>query len=94
MASVEGQVVEVDSKGRLITDISAAQVDNAPRDENVAIKFGGHETVGIYDLDHGQPETTMVASLGSSGCLEIEIVGMDLSGMLGIPKGAQVQVVW
>ena len=94
MASVEGQVVEVDSKGRLITDISSAQVDDAPRDENVSIKFGGHETVGIYDQDHGQPETTMVASLGASGCLEIEIVGMDLSGMLGIPKGTQVQVVW
>lgn len=94
MANVEGQVVDVDSNGRLITDIDAAQVNEAPKDDNVSIKFGGHETVGLYDKDHGQPETTLVASLGESGCVEIEIVGMDLSGMLGISKGTKVQVVW
>lgn len=94
LTNVEGQVIDVDSSGRLITNIDAAQVSDAPTDENVAIKFSGHETYGLFDQNHGQPESTMVASLGVSGCVEIEIVGMDLSGMLGIPKGTKVQIVW
>ena len=36
----------------------------------------------------------MVASVGASGCVEIEIVGMDLAGMLGITVGTQVKVQW
>ena len=91
---VSGQVSEIDKTGRLITDIDSAKLDAAPRDENTSIKFGGHETVGLYDHTHGQPEATMVASLGVSGVVEIEIVGMDLAGMLGIPVGTKVQVEW
>jgi S-adenosylmethionine hydrolase len=91
---VSGQVTEIEKTGRLITDIDVIEVEAAPRDENISIKFGGHETVGLFDHNHGQPDSTMVATLGDSGFVEIEIVGMDLAGMLGIPLGTKVQVEW
>lgn len=91
---IEGSVASIDPSGKLITDISVGQLAEVPRDESVSIRFGGHETVGLYEVPHQQPETTMVASLGTGGFLEIEIVGMDLAGMLGIPQGATVEVIW
>ena len=65
-----------------------------PRDENTVVKFGGHETHGLFPNDHGQPDATMVAFLGKSGSLEIEIVGVSLSDMLGIKTGEKVSVTW
>ena len=92
--SIKGSVASVGEKGQLITDISIDQVENVPRDENVQIKFGGHETMGIFPADHGQPDNTMVASMGHSGFIEIEIVGISLSEMLGIKEQEAVEVVW
>ena len=89
-----GKVAEVSGDGKLITDIELAQVSAAVGNEETRVEFGGHETVGLFEKDHGQPEATMVASVGASGCVEIEIVGMDLAGMLGIAVGTQVKVQW
>ena len=89
-----GKVVEISSDGKLITDIDLAQVNAAVGNDETRVEFGGHETVGLFEEAHGQPETTMVASVGASGHVEIEIVGMDLAGMLGIPVGTQVKVQW
>ena len=91
---IEGSVSSIDATGKLITDIATDQLAGVPRDETVSIRFAGHETFGLYPVPHEQPETTMVASLGSSGFLEIEIVGMDLAGMLGIATGSPVEVTW
>lgn len=91
---IRGQVSSVDDAGRLISDISIAQIADAPRDESLTIKFGDHETVGLFPADHDQPPATMVASLGNSGFLEIEIVGISLSEMLGIKEGEDVVVSW
>ncbi len=63
-------------------------------DENTVVRFGGHETFGVHPTDHGQPESTMVASLGSSGFVEIEIVGIPLATMLGIGGGETVEINW
>ncbi len=91
---VEGKVNEVDDQGRLITDIANDQLSAAPRDATTSIRFGGHETICLYEAGHSEPESTMVAVLGDSGCLEIEIVGMNLSEMLGIKVGESVSVCW
>lgn len=89
-----GKVAEISGDGKLITDIDLAQVSAAVGNEETRVEFGGHETVGLFEESHGQPEATLVASVGASGCIEIEIVGMDLAGMLGIPVGTQVKVQW
>ena len=93
-SNTTGKVTEVADEGRLITDIDRAKVSAAVGNEEARVEFGGHETIGLFDEEHGQPETTMVASVGASGRVEIEIVGADLAGMLGIGVGTEVKVEW
>ena len=89
-----GKVTNVDDSGKLVTDIDLAQVTAAVGNEEAKVQFGGHETVGLFEEKHEQPEGTMVASVGASGCVEIEIVGMSLAGMLGIGVDTEVKVQW
>ena len=91
---IEGQVVSIDDSGNLITDIAIDQLSAAPRDESVTIKFGDHATVGLFPASHDQPDATMVAVLGNSGFLEIQIVGISLAEMLGIKVAESVAVSW
>ncbi len=91
---IEGLVASCDSAGNLITDIPNDSVAGIVGDENVSVKFGDHETFGIFATDHGEPDATLVASLGNSGFVQIEIVGISLSDMLGIKPGVQVNIAW
>ena len=85
-------MVKIGSKGQLITDITNDSLSEAGQDDSVTVKFADHETIGVYPEDHGQPVATLVASCGSSGCLEIEIIGISISEMLGIKAGIPVSV--
>jgi S-adenosylmethionine hydrolase len=89
---IEGKVIEVSDSGNLITDIAVDQFGDADRGDSFKVKFDGHETVGLYEIEHGQPAATMVASVNKAGVIEIEIVGISLSEMLGIGVGAPVGV--
>ena len=91
---IEGTVSRIGASGSLITDIPVDRLEEVPADENTSVRFGDHETVGLFPTDHGQPDATMVASLGKSGFLEIEIVGIPLAEMLGIKVGEKVAVRW
>ena len=91
---IKGEVVSISESGNLISDISVESVADAPQNESVIIKFGGHETFGIHPQEHGQPDATMVASNGKSGFVEIEIVGIPLAGMLGIKVGEAITITW
>ncbi len=91
---IQGNVASIGETGSLVTDIDNEQLTQAPRDESIRIQFGGHETFGLYDANHDQPMGTLVASLGSSGHLEIEIVGISVAEMLGIRIGEAVEVGW
>ena len=90
--SIAGKIVEIGPNGSLITNIKNDELESVPRDESTSVKFDEHVTVGIYAADDEQPEGTLVARTGNSGCLEIEIVGMNLSEMLGISVGQDVSV--
>ena len=92
--TITGQVASISETGSLVSDIANDQVKDAPQDESVCVKFGGHETVGIYAAEHGQPDSTMVASQGKSGFVEIEIVGIPLAEMLGIKVGEKIEIAW
>lgn len=91
---IEGEVVEVDSFGNLTTNITAEMLSVAPTDESVTIRCDEHETLGIFETYADQPEMTLIALIGSSGRLELAIVGDSASAMLGIQVGAPVVVVW
>ena len=53
-----------------------------------------HETHGIFAADHSQPEFTLLAMIGDSGCLELCIVGDSAKIMLGVAVGEKVTVKW
>jgi hypothetical protein len=87
-------VASVDSFGNLITSITAEMLEGVPRDERVRIYCGEHETCGIFRTYADQPEMTLIALVGSSGHLELAIVGDSAAAMLGEGVGAEVRVEW
>jgi len=91
---IEGTVQSIDSFGNLITNIPADALVNVPRGEEVTIVCDEHETHGIFNAYADQPEMTLIALVGSSGHLELAIVGESAAMMLGVRAGTPVKVTW
>jgi S-adenosylmethionine hydrolase len=91
---VTGTVRSIDSFGNLITDISSEALKDAPTGEQLRVTCDEHETCGLYKTYADQPTMTLVAVVGSSGYLELAIVGDSAAAMLGIAKGTPVKVEW
>lgn len=92
--TIEGEVVEVDSFGNLITNITRGMLEAAPRDETLSVKCDGHVTFGLYNTYSDQPEMTLVALVGSGDQLELAIVNDSAAAMLGVRVGTPVVVSW
>jgi len=90
---IEGQIVAASPEGDLITDISSERLRGVPSDQSVRICCDEHETVGIFAMDHKEPESTFLAVI-HSGVLELRIVGMSARDLLGIRIGEKVVVEW
>lgn len=91
---IEGRVVAIAENGNLVTDITAEQLQPAPKDERVSVSCDEHVTTGIFTSGHTEPEMTLLALVGRGGTLELEIVGDSASLMLGIRTGEKVVVQW
>ena len=91
---IEGEVIEVDSFGNLITNITRAMLEGVPSHDGVLITCEEHETQGIFATFSDQPPMTLMAHVGSTGRLELAIVDENASAMLGVELGAQVRVTW
>jgi S-adenosylmethionine hydrolase len=91
---IDGEVVEVDSFGNLITNITKAMLEGVPRNESVTICCEEHETQGIFATYSDQPTMTFMAHVGSTGRLELAVVDENASAMLGVRVGAPVRVCW
>jgi hypothetical protein len=91
---LRGVIESIDSFGNLITNIGADSLSAAPRDERVAVRCDEHETRGIFTTYSDQPEMTLIALVGSSGHLELAIVGDSAAAMLGVEIGTAVEVRW
>ena len=91
---IEGRVVAIADNGNLVTDITAEQLQHAPRDERVTVGCDEHLTQGIFAPGHTEPEMTFLALLGERMTLELAIVGDNASLMLGIRAGEKVVVQW
>ncbi len=91
---IEGEVVEIDSFGNLVTDIGQDLLDGVPRDDRVRVACDEHETFGIFSTYAEQPSMTLIALVGSGGNLELAIVDESAAIMLGVRCGAKVTLEW
>ena len=91
---IEGRVLEIDSFGNLVTNIKAEMLGNRPTDERACIICNIYETWGIYRTYADRPQGTLVALIGSSGRLELAVVGDDAAERLGIQVSNPVIVSW
>jgi S-adenosyl-L-methionine hydrolase (adenosine-forming) len=91
---IDGEVIEVDPFGNLITNITSEMLSGVPRDESVTVTCDEHETQGIFTTYSDQPPMTLVALVGSGNKLELAIVEDSATIMLGVKRGAPVRVSW
>lgn len=91
---VEGMVVAIDGFGNLITNITVGALAGRPTDYRACVVCSIYETWGIYHTYAERPRGTLIALIGSSGRLELAIVGDNAAKRLGIQVGTPVVVAW
>jgi S-adenosylmethionine hydrolase len=91
---IEGKIASYGSSGNLVTDIANDRLKGVPGGDAAKVICDEHETVGIYPADHAEEPMTLMAILGSSGFLELTIVGDSAKGMLGVSLNEKVVVKW
>ncbi len=93
-ARIDGVLIEIDSFGNLITNITAELLAGRPTDRRACVVCNIYETWGIFHAYAEQPQGTLVALIGSSNRLELALVGQSAARRLGIGLGAAVTVAW
>jgi len=91
---LEGVVQEIDSFGNLITNVTAEMIGNRLTDDRASVVCSVYETRGIYHTYAEQPEGTLIALIGSTGRLELAVVGENAAEVLGVGVGFPVVVAW
>jgi S-adenosyl-L-methionine hydrolase (adenosine-forming) len=91
---IDGHVIEIDSFGNLITNITSDMIAGRPTDRRACIVCNIFETWGIYHTYAEQPGGTLVALIGSGGRLELAIVRDNAAERLGVGVGSPVTVAW
>jgi S-adenosyl-L-methionine hydrolase (adenosine-forming) len=91
---IDGMVVAVDSFGNLVTNILGKMLEGRPTDERVCVVCGIYETWGVYRTYGDLAPGTFIALVGSTGRLELAIVGDSAARRLGIQPGTPVVVAW
>ena len=91
---LEGQVVSISDTGAAITDISLDRLNGIPTDDSVSVSCEGHTTYRLFSCDDEQAAMTFVAIQGTSGFLELCLVGDSVQAFLGIGPGSSVAVKW
>ena len=91
---IDGVVIEIDSFGNLITNITADLLAGRPTDRRACVVCNIYETWGIYHAYAEQPGGMLVALIGSSNRLELALVGDNAARRLGIGVGCPVTVAW
>jgi S-adenosylmethionine hydrolase len=91
---IRGQVIEIDSFGNLITNITTDLIAGQPTDTRVCIVCGIYETFGIFRTYADQGPGLLLALVGSSGRVELAIVGDNAAVRLGVSIGTPVVIAW
>jgi S-adenosyl-L-methionine hydrolase (adenosine-forming) len=93
-ARIDGAVIEIDAFGNLITNITSDMLAGRVTDRRACVVCNIYETWGIYHAYAEQPSGTLVALIGSSGRLELALVGDSAARRLGIGVGSPVTLGW
>ena len=91
---IDGAVLEVDSFGNIITNITSEMLAGRPTDKRACIACNIYETWGVYHTYAEQPQGTLCAVIGSNGRLELAIVGDNAAARLGLNVGMPVVIAW
>lgn len=91
---IEGEVLLVDSFGNLITDIVADMLPEPAKWPQLRIFCRGHLVSGLSRTYGNSPPGSLVALVGSSGRLELAIVGGSAATALQAERGERVRVSW
>jgi S-adenosylmethionine hydrolase len=92
-ARLVGSVVEISPTGDLITDLGYDEIVSMGHNgETRVIVDEEFETLGIFDADHKQPDMTLIAVLETGQPLRLSLVSDSASMMLGVKKGARVEI--
>jgi S-adenosylmethionine hydrolase len=91
---IDGAVIEIDSFGNLITNLTGNMIAGRPTDRRACVVCNIYETWGVYSTYAEQPHGTLVAVIGSSGRLELALVGGNAARRLGIGVGSPVTLAW
>ena len=91
---IDGAVIEIDSFGNLITNVTADMFAGRPTDRRACVVCNIYETWGIYHAYAEQPRGTLVALIGSGGRLELALVGGNAAQRLGVGVGSPVTLAW
>jgi hypothetical protein len=92
-AKITGSIVEISPSGDLITDLTADRLVGVSHSEETKIVVDDEfETYGIYGVEHHQPEMTLIAILEEGKPLRLHLVSDSASMMLGVKKGAAVEI--
>jgi S-adenosylmethionine hydrolase len=89
-----GRVLQIDSFGNVVTNISAQQWSLVPTGLPVRVCCNSHEVTEIVATYGQRPPGTIVALLGSSGRLEVAEVNGNAAARLGITEDQEVTVTW
>jgi S-adenosylmethionine hydrolase len=91
---IDGAVLEIDSFGNVITNITAEMLSGRPTDKRACVVCNIYETWGVYHTYGEQVQGTFCALIGSSGRLELAIVGDNAAARLGLQVGMPVTIAW
>jgi S-adenosylmethionine hydrolase len=92
--TIEGEILDVDRFGNLISNIEADVLAQVPREGRVRVRLGEHEAEGICSTYADHPQAALVALVGSTGRLELAIVGGSGAKTTGARVGDPVIVRW
>ncbi len=91
---IHGEVMAIDSFGNLITNILAGHLAGKPDDNRACVACGIYEAFGIFQTYGGHAPGMLVALIGSSGRLELAVVGDNAAERTGVSIGTPVVVAW
>ena len=91
---IAGQVVQIDSFGNLITNITSGDLARVPAIESATVRCKSVATTGLVVTYGASVPGALVALVGSSGRLELAIVNGSAAATLAVGLGQQVLVSW
>ncbi|MBC8352349.1 MAG: SAM-dependent chlorinase/fluorinase [Planctomycetes bacterium] len=88
-----GQIVGIDGFGNLLTNIDLAHIDQIP-EAGFIISCNKRQIAGVREAYAQHPPGTLIALIGSQGCLELATVNGNAAIQLGARIGDTVSTAW